>query len=731
MNGSRVALRLGGAVLAVGIIVGLVSCAAVIQVLVAGNSATGSNGAFYVEVAVGGDPLAPRHVLGGEIGLPAFAGFGTAIAVTGEHIAIGCPKRSATGGAAFLYPRPVTTAAMSIELTPPDVDGDDEFGCSVAMDEGSLVVGARFGGPAMEGAAYVYTGLWTAGGSADAVKLEANDPAAGSEFGRSVAVDGDIVVVGAPAIRDTGGTIQRAGAAYVFERTGDAWSQIAKLVALNPSAQAEFGRAVTVSGNTILVSAPYGDDDTHSPKGAVYVFTGSGGKWTSAGQQRIHPPSPSYVYSEFGAGIDLDGDTLVVGAPRWNSQRGCGYVFTRTAGVWSNGRQVLPSDTGDIQSFGSTVAVHGNRAIFGAPADGERFYRAGAAYLFTGAGDVWTERDKLAPDADPQPVMFGWTVALHGDTVVASGGTTTGNAYVFREVSAKPLLLGRDPVSANEYLAFRTDPKADGPGSGRITVPRELRAPFRIELTAGVLDGDRDDDLTGGTFGFGVEVPGADPRDFLALRARFVEGGIDLTVVTPSGSSGSPVPLPGAERLELAVEHDGTELILSVRPRGAASFAVIGRAAPPDEGPLYPFVHLDGIPLGTEVGFDDPKLVKNAPLEKPGGVPGISELIHEAILLQLEAKTALESHTGEPYTPLDDSLEKLELALVFAGDLLSEAEVKQLKKVVRRARKRIKKAGNKIRNALKRIQKGKRASKISKLIEKAMQGEVKALAALL
>jgi hypothetical protein len=138
-------------------------------------------------------------------------------------------------------------------------------------------------------------------------KLMTPDPVVWQSLGWSVAVSGDTAIAGARG-DNAGGSY--SGAAYVFTRSGAVWTQQAKLRASDPMANDEFGYAVALSGDTALVGAHY-DDDWESNAGSVYVFKRSGASWA---QQLEFTPDDAGVNDEFGAAVALSGDTALVGA---------------------------------------------------------------------------------------------------------------------------------------------------------------------------------------------------------------------------------------------------------------------------------------------------------------------------------------------------------------------------------------------------------------------------------
>ena len=161
---------------------------------------------------------------------------------------------------------------------------------------------------------------------AQQAKLLANDKADGDYFGRSVALSGDTLVVGAN-LEDDSGTIDN-GAAYVFTRSGGVWTQQAKLLANDKADSDSFGWSVALSGDTLVVGANSEDDSGTTQNGAAYVFTRSAGVWTQQAKLLANDKADN---DRFGASVALSGDTVVVGAnfedDSGTTNNGAAYAF--------------------------------------------------------------------------------------------------------------------------------------------------------------------------------------------------------------------------------------------------------------------------------------------------------------------------------------------------------------------------------------------------------------------
>ncbi len=196
----------------------------------------------------------------------------------------------------------------------------DEFGTSVAVSGDTVVVGVPLNGDAgySSGSAYVFDkGLDGTNSLGLVRKLTASDAAQGDKFGISVAVSGDTVVVGADENEDAG---SQSGSAYVFDRDqggNNNFGEVKKLTA-SDAAQADlFGGSVSISGDTVVVGA-HGNDDAGSRSGSAYVFGRDQGGTNNFGEVKKLTTSDAAVNDDFGLSVSISGDTVVVGA--WGNE---------------------------------------------------------------------------------------------------------------------------------------------------------------------------------------------------------------------------------------------------------------------------------------------------------------------------------------------------------------------------------------------------------------------------
>ncbi len=313
----------------------------------------------------------------------------------------------------------------------------------------------------LAGAVYVFTR--SAGAWSQQAYVKASNTGAGDGFGNSIALSGDGNTLAVGAFSEDSSTTgigstpnelaSTAGAVYVFTRSAGAWSQQAYVKASNTGDGDHFGWSVALNGdgNTLAVGALREDSSStgigSTPNelaplaGAVYVFTRSAGTWS---QQAYVKASNTGASDQFGHSVALsgDGNTLAVGANgEASSTTGIGstpnelasgagavYVFTRSAGTWSQQAYVKASNTGAGDNFGAAVALSGdgNTLAVGAPFEdssttgigstpNELALDAGAVYVFTRSAGAWSQQAYVKASNTGAGDHFGWPIALSGD----------------------------------------------------------------------------------------------------------------------------------------------------------------------------------------------------------------------------------------------------------------------------------------------------------------------------
>ncbi|WP_308192277.1 FG-GAP repeat protein [Leptospira levettii] len=400
----------------------------------ADNSAT-SSGAAYVFQRTGSIWAQEAYLKAPNAESTDF--FGTAVAIDGNTIIVSAIQEdsnqititngptasidnSATSsGAVYVFQRAGSTWVQQAYIKPPNAEANDQFGIFLSISGDTIVVGAfneasnqttitngtsasANNSAALAGAAYVFQRsgtTWAQQAYLKASNIEAND-----RFGTSVSISGDTIVVGSGfedsnqtiitngATASSDNTASASGAAYVYRRTGSTWTEEAYLKAPNADANDQFGNAVAIDGDTIVVGA----------------FSEASNQTTITN----------------GTTASSDNSATLAGAA---------YVFQRTGSTWSHQAYLKPPNLGADDRFGNAVAIEGNTILVSSifednnqttvtngsmPNDDNSLSNSGAVYVFQRSGSTWAFRAYLkAPNADVDD-RFGNAISFSGDTAV-------------------------------------------------------------------------------------------------------------------------------------------------------------------------------------------------------------------------------------------------------------------------------------------------------------------------
>jgi hypothetical protein len=458
-------------------------------------------------------------------------------------------------------------------------------------------------------------------------------------FGDSVAVDGDTIVVGAPS-EDSEATgingsqsnndAEGSGAAYVFVRSGAAWSQQAYLKASNTGAGDGFGVSVAISGDTIVVGASgeesaatgingsqSNDNGDGDGSGAAYVFVRSGSTWS---QQAYLKASNTGAFDRFGGSVAISGNTIVVGADWEDSaatgingnqgsnsaaNSGAAYVFVRSGTNWSQQAYLKASNAEAYDGFGTSVAASGNTLVVGANSEdsaakgingnqnNNNQSNSGAAYVYVRSGTTWSQQVYLKASNTEKDDSFGGGVAISGNQIVVSAYGDDSNATGINGNGNDNSLAGAGAAylfhsggaAADDHFGLSVDLEGDvavvaAPDHDHLGMQGSGKAwIFRRSGTSWTLEGEQilDEPAPGKRFGSAVAVSG----DWLAVGAD----GDDVSGKTDCGSVSTYFrqadgiwasrgdklfPAPSGSRLGRSVALDGTNLVAGA-PRANGS----------------------------------------------------------------------------------------------------------------------------------------------------------------
>jgi len=358
------------------------------------------------------------------------------------------------------------------------------FGFSISLDNNTLAVGAQADASSLDnisntssaastdtscagcGAVFVYTRSGTNWSQQAYIKASNSGPE--DQLGRSVAISGDTIVAGANK-EDTDS--DDSGAAYVFTRSGTAWSQQAILKASNSNADDQFGNVVDIDNNTIVVWAEReasnqktitngtgaSSNNSNVYSGAVYVYTRSGTSWS---QQSYIKSSNNDANDNFGYSMSIDGDTLAVSAQGEDSNQntitngstssndnsaansGAVYIYTRSGTNWAQQAYIKPSNAVANGGFGSSVSLKGDMLVVGARGEDSNattitdgsssssdtsVETSGAVYVFKRSGTSWSQISYIKAVNSRADINFGMNVALDNATIIVGSSYENSN----------------------------------------------------------------------------------------------------------------------------------------------------------------------------------------------------------------------------------------------------------------------------------------------------------------
>ena len=339
------------------------------------------------------------------------------------------------------------------KLVAADGAAADRLGLSVAISGDVVVVGAPQDA-SNRGAVYVFekpAGGWS--NVTEVAKLTASDGAASHRLGASVAIDGDTIAAGAPG----------HNSGYVFVKPDTGWAtgtENARLYENYGLSTAKLGTAIDVSANVVVAGAPddnVGNEIDETNEGAAYVFQRPGPEWSDVTQSATLVNSAGEAGDHMGTSVAIDGDWTIAGAPSANSDKGSAMVFEKPGATWfvsgggvaNESATLTPPDGVAGDDFGFSAAMEADTAIVGAPQDTSG--GSGAMYVFAASSAAY--QAKLAAADGEDGDGFGWSVGISGTRLVAGApgdDSSQGSTYVFID----PGTGWTDAVQTAKLLAF-------------------------------------------------------------------------------------------------------------------------------------------------------------------------------------------------------------------------------------------------------------------------------------
>jgi hypothetical protein len=314
--------------------------------------------------------------------------FGVAVSISGDYAAVSATEDTLTAGtfcgSVYIYKRTNGAWALQTRLLPPDAAHGDYFGTSVSFSGDDLMVGSPYkdnGAIQNQGAAYIFHRSgdnWSL-----QQKLLASDGITGATFGFNVIIKGDVAVVSAPTMKV--GSNEKQGAVYIFTRSGTTWTQQPKITANDGIAGLDFGSSISLDGDYLAVGA-VGAKLNGIMNGAAYIFVKGGNTWTQQTKILSTTPTPN---GYFGCSVSLEGDLVVVGASDEvyaQIETGTAHIYRRSGALW-NHQTLLYSNTPEYDNrFGTKVFIRSGYIFISAPGEVMADIKSGAVSIYRTEG---------------------------------------------------------------------------------------------------------------------------------------------------------------------------------------------------------------------------------------------------------------------------------------------------------------------------------------------------------
>ena len=383
------------------------------------------------------------------VGAGSSARYGFSVARSGPFAAIGAPGFPVVGpgaGGVFIFSQVAADWVQTSIVFPNGLATGDNAGSSLAMQGNTLVIGIRkddHGGLVDAGSVHVFefTGL----GWVDVATL--TDPDAGEfdEFGASVAIDGDVIVVGSPY--DLNG-LNETGSASVFRKVAGVWQHESKLLAAAGDEGDAFGSAVAVTGSRIVIGSPESNTAAGLDAGSLVIFEFNGTNWSEVLTLESAAGSPGDL---LGTAIAIDNNLILAGAPFASPgafQSGSVIPFRRDGQFWLEDAPIASPTPGPNRFFGSAIALGTGEVVIGEPfatVDGN--FAAGAVHRYEDLGTTFAFADTATDPVPGSGSLVGGAVSIENGELIT--GAALDNTNGFASGTALRFVLDGDDCDGN------------------------------------------------------------------------------------------------------------------------------------------------------------------------------------------------------------------------------------------------------------------------------------------
>ncbi|MDH3986589.1 MAG: FG-GAP repeat protein, partial [Gammaproteobacteria bacterium] len=397
----------------------------------------------------------------GVMGLQQFQRFGHSVALDGNTLAVGVPQDFGSipedAGRVLVYEQERGDYTYAQTLVDTLLAEFNEFGRTIELNGSTLVVASRVNSLVSSGSGAASVFVRGIEGWQHQQRLTAFDAIDGENFGAAMSLDGDTIIIGAPTGLTAEAGTAVSGTTYFYQRIGNVWSSQQKRSAPDATVGDLFGSSVSLYGDMAVIGVPADDDNGFVNSGAAFSF-----RIIPATERKLVAYDPT-TFAQFGVQVAVSEDTLVIGSHQHEhsglSKAGAVYIHKRIGRDWPLQQKIIASDAAVNDLFGASVDIDGNRIVVGAPGkDGGD----GAAYMFERVGTVWFERQKVVSgQADVAGDGFGSSVGVGGNWAVVGAeydsdiASNAGSGFVFEfdgfEWLLRDTLLAAD-ISADQQF---------------------------------------------------------------------------------------------------------------------------------------------------------------------------------------------------------------------------------------------------------------------------------------
>ncbi len=381
---------------------------------------------------------------------------GSNVAIDNDYMvfaAVHDDENGHSSGSVYIYHLENGIWGSEQKITASDGAAYDFFGCSVAIYNDYMVVGSHGDDDngKFSGLVYIYhleDGIW--GGEQ---KITASDGAAEDRFGDSVVIDDNYMVVGSTGDDDNGGL---SGSVYIYHLEAGIWGSEQKITASDGAASDDFGYSVAIDNNYMVVGS-YRDDDKGNASGSVYIYHLEAGIWGS--EQKI-TASDGSASDSFGYSVAIDNNYMIVGSRNDDDNgfdSGSVYIYHLETGIWGSEQKITASDGALDDDFGFSVEINNVSIVVGAKGDEKS---SGSVYVYHLENEIWGSEQKITASDGASGDYFGYGVGINNDSIVVGAeyddydGYSSGSAYVYSIDSTQETKLLFNENN-NKYMVFK------------------------------------------------------------------------------------------------------------------------------------------------------------------------------------------------------------------------------------------------------------------------------------